>query len=248
MSTKKKSLRQRMQERRDKLAKGGGGNFNFFIFPEGVTRLRHVNVGEDEEPAFEILYVFLSKEKGGFISPATFGEKCAFQRAFEKLSKSKKSEDKEFAYKVRPKRKFASLAYRYKDEAGKEVDYENGVKIALLAKSQYEEMVDMWLDEEQGDFTDPIRGYDLKHKRTGTGRQDTRYKVLACKPTKADKKFRKTYNLEEEIKKLIPSYKETVEMLEEFLNLPPESDDDKDTRKSSKKTSSKNKKRRNSDI
>lgn len=230
----KKTLRQRMEERRQQLQKGGG-SFDYFIFKEGTTRLRHVNIGEEQEPAFEVQYVFINKEEGGFISPATFGEKCAFKQAYEELAKSKIEGDKVFARKIQPKRKFVSLAYRYKDDKGLEIDEENGVKLALLTKTQYEAMIDLWLDDDNGDFTDSLKGYDLKHKRTGSGQMDTKYTVIACKPSKAAKAYRGPYNLEEEIRKKIPSYKETKRLLEIAFNLG-SSDDGDEKPKSTKKT------------
>jgi len=227
-----KSLKKRMEERRQKLA-AGSGNFKFFIFPVGTTRMRHVPVG-DNEPAMEVLYIFLSKELGGIISPATWGDKCAFKEAFEELKGSKKDSDNKFAEKVKPKRKFVSAAYRYKDEKGKDIDHENGVKLALLNKNQFEIMIDLFLDDDEGgDFTDPKDGYDLKHKRTGTGQYDTKYNVIKCQPTKLDKKYRGPYDLEKMARDLTPSYKETKKLLDQFLNLP--SDDDRDDRPKKKK-------------
>lgn len=248
MAKTKKSLRERMEERRAQLQKGGG-TFDYFIFKEGTSRLRHVDVGEEMEPAFEVQYVFINKDEGGFISPATFGEKCAFKEAYEQLAKSKKEEDKGFAKKIQPKRKFVSLAYRYKDDKGTEVDSENGVKLALLTKSQYEAMIDLWLDEENGDFTNPNTGYDLKHKRVGSGQMDTKYTVIACKPSKAVKDYRGPYNLEEAIRAKVPTYKETKRLLDIAFNLAPEDDDHDHTESSGEsKKSKKSKKSKNRDI
>lgn len=240
----KKSLRDRMKERRENLKTG---DFTFFIFKEGTTRMRHVPVGEDVEPIMEVLYVYMNKELGGFISPATFGKKCAFQKAFEELKNSKKSSDKEFAPKVQPKRKWVSLAYRYKDEKGTEVDEGNGVKLALLNKTQYEDMLDIYLDEsgDGGDFTHPKEGFDLKHKRTGSGKFDTKYKVTAANPIpkKCHPAYKGPYDLEAEVKKVIPTYEETKTMLEKFLSLAPE-EDDSDSKPSKKDRDVKKKKKR----
>jgi hypothetical protein len=71
--------------------------------------------------------------------------------------------------------------YRYKDEGGKEVDTEIGVKLAMLTSSQYQQLLNFYLEDEKGDFTDPDEGYDIKFIREGKGRMDTTYTVLDCK-------------------------------------------------------------------
>lgn len=234
-----KSLRKKMEERRKKLSEKGG-NYNIFIFKEGVTRLRHVWLGGEVEPAFEVAYVYLNKELGGFISASTFGERCAFKEAYDKLVASKKDSDLQFAKRIQPKKKFVSPAYRYKDEKGKEIDYDNGVKLALLGTSQYEQMIDLWLEEEKGDFTDPKNGYDLKHKRIGKA-LDTTYNVMDCSKSPADKKFRGPYDIEAMARELVPSYKESKKLLEQYMNIAStEEDTESDSRDKKKKKKKKN--------
>lgn len=242
---KTKSLKERLEERRKNLAERGGGGYKTFIFRPGITRLRHVYVGGEVEPAMEVLYVYLNKALGGFISPATWGEKCAFKKAFDELSSSSKESEVAFSKKIQPKKKFVSPAYRYKDEKGKEIDVEAGVKLALLNGSQYEQMLDLWLDDDKGDFTDPKNGYDLKHKRTGEGQFGTKYNVIDCNKSPAAKQFRGPYNIEEMARALTPTYKETKELLEKFMNM-----DDGDTSSNSRPSNNggKKKKKKNRDL
>lgn len=246
----KKSLRERLKDQAEKI-KSGGGQYNTFIFPKpGNYRHRHVNVGKDNDIAIEATCYFLSKDLGMVISPKTFGGKCALTDAYEELKNSKSSADQEVAKKLKPKKRYLSLSYRYKDEAGKEVDTDNGVKITMLLPDQYQNMIDMYLDEELGDFTDPKTGYDLLHKRVGSGQFDTEYSTVSRKPTKCHPEYKGPYNLEEAVKALIPNYKTTVELRDKFLNLSPDNEDEAPKKKKSKDSDSgaKKKKKPKGDI
>lgn len=236
------SLKERLAKKRKEL-ETRGGNYKFFRVVEGTTRYRNVPVGAEKDWALEATVFFLGPKVGYVVSPITFGEKCALMKAYNELSSSKDEDDKKFAKNLKPGKKYFTGTYRYKDEKGKEIDIESGVKPLMLAGGQYQDMIDLFLDEEAGDFTDREEGYDLKHKRTGKTQKDTEYSILACKPTRAYKKFTKEdYDLEGAIRAITPSYKETKDMLEEFMNLAP--DDDEDDRKKGKQSSGKKKKRK----
>lgn len=223
---KKQSLRERLADRREAL-NSKGGNYNFFIFPkEGIYRMRHLFTGEEEEPALEVIYIYLNKEMGGYISPKTWGEKDAVWDLAEKLKNSKNESDKKQGKQWAGKKNYVSPTFRYKDEKGTQIDTENGVKLVLLKGGQYQSLIDLFLDEENGDMTDPINGYDIKHKRTGMGQMDTKYTMTVCKPSKIPKEYRGTYNVEEMARALTPSYKQTKEFAEKLLNIQPEEDDD----------------------
>ena len=91
-------------------------------------------------------------------------------------------------------------------------------------------------------MTDPNTGYDIKIERSGSGQFDTTYSVRACKPTKIDKKFLKTVDLEEMVRSQIKSYDELEEELREFLNNDVSSDEDDDEEKPAKKKEKSSKK------
>lgn len=233
----KKSLKQRLLARREEL-ENKGGSFKTFIFPKpGIYRMRHVPVGDENEPAIEAIVFFLNKELGQVVSAKTFGEPCTFYSAYEELKNSKKEADRKFAEKLKPKKVYLSPAFRYKDEKGKEIDMENAVKLVNLKGDQYQMMVDLLLDEESGDFTHYKDGYDLKHKRVGTGQFDTKYTTTACvkngKPI--PKQFRGPYDVEAMVRELIPKRKEAEKLLEQFLNIAPDDDEDDAPRKKKKK-------------
>lgn len=233
----KLSLRERLEKKRADLNSKGPGKF--ITCKEGITRVRILNPGNEKEWALEVVYFYLGiKGNMAIISPATFGEKCAIMEAYNEMSNSKKAEDREFANKHKPGRRFIAGVIKYKDDAGKEIDTEVGIKPLLMTGGMYQEAIDLYLDDDNGDFTDPINGYDLKIKRTGKGKMDTEYKVLTGKPSKLPKQYRKEIDLEKMVREIMPTYKETKLMLDEFLSLPPEEDDD-EPKKSKKKKSKK---------
>lgn len=239
MSTKEKKksgLIDRLKARKEGLNKKGG---KMLYFKEGATRIRVANAGEENDWAVEVQYVYLNPELGGFISPATFGEKCAFDIAYKKLSKSKNESDRAFAEPLKPKSKWIIPCYKFKDDKGTEIDTERGLCMGLVTNGVYGEMIDYFTDEEYGDFTNPLTGFDLKVKRVGSGKMDTKYSVQPCKPSKITvKEFRKEINPSEEVKACLPSYEKTKEILEKYLNGGvPESEEEEAPKKKKKKKS-----------
>lgn len=230
-----KSMRKKMEQRSKDLAKRGGGKLPFFTIKEGTTRMRTLPVPPDEEFAVEASYVFINKDLGGFISPTTIGKKCAWTAKYEELKASKKPNDKKLADRMYPKVRFFSPHIRYTDDAGKEVDEAAGVKLLLLTNKQYQAMIDYYLDNDYGDFTDPMEGYDLKFKRTGTGKMDTEYSVRNCKTSRLPKKYRQTYDIMEMMKPHIPSYEDTKELVKAFLKLDFDDEDDNQQKETVKK-------------
>ena len=249
----KKSLKERLRQKRKDLEKSNNSGFDFFIVKVGTTRMRPLPVGEDEEFGTEVAYIYLNKELGGFISPSSWGEPCAFMEAYQKLSKSKDEDDRALAKTIKPKKKFVVPHIKYKDEKGKEPDTENGAKLLLLTGNQFQDLIDFFLDEEEaGDFTDPKEGYDIKYSRVGTGMLDTKYSQRHCRPTKLAKPFRdEVYDPVAMAKEKTPEYEETQDMLNQFLGLDPDDDDDsgkKKKKKKSKKDKKGKKKKKKSDI
>jgi hypothetical protein len=231
-------LRKKMEERKKQLESKGGGLKGMIAFKTGKTRIRLLNVGE-EDFAIETIQFYFSKELGGMISPATFGLKCAVWDAYNEM-KAGDEDDKALSETFKPRRRYLAPAIKYKDEKGKEVDLEKGAALAILTNDNYAELVDWMLDEEDyGDFTDPLEGYDIKINRTGEGQFDTKYKLMKCDSTKAPKDFRKVYSGEEMVKALLPTYEETQEMLNKFLGVTDEDDEDEKPKKKKKKKVSK---------
>lgn len=257
LSSNGTSVREKLLARKKKLAEKATGNG--FVFPKnGTTRIRIVSAGANEEFGIEIIRFYLGDHS--VYSPSTFNEPCPFMEKYDELKNSKDEDDKKLAKKLVPSRRFAVAALVYKDDKGKELDYDSKPRLVLVPSSVYQDIIELYLDEDEaGDMTDPKKGYDIKIERSGSGQYDTSYSVRQCKPTKMDKDLMKPVDLEEMVRTQIKSYSELEEELSKFLNQSDEDDDDddfesnkKESKKSKEKSKSKNKdkkkKKRHGDI
>lgn len=76
---------------------------------------------------------------------------------------SKDPDDQELAKMLVPRRKYVVGGIVYSDEKGTKVDYEGKDKGVLIPRSVYQDIIDLYLDEDEaGDMTDPRTGYDIK--------------------------------------------------------------------------------------
>lgn len=93
----------------------------------------------------------------------------------EELVRSGNPQDAEYGRQLQPRRRvFCNVLNR------KEPD--KGMQILAFGKMIHEQLVALRRDPDAGgDFTDPDRGFDLVIERTGTGRDDTKYKVFAAR-------------------------------------------------------------------
>ena len=243
VKTEKKglSMREKLLARKKELEKKGSGGG--MIYPkEGTIRFRIKDPGEDCELAIEIIQFYLGPKFGGVISPATFNEDCPFMEKYLELKESKDEDDKLLAKKLVPKRKYVIAVVAYKDEKGKEVDEQNIDKPMLIPKQAYQDIIDLYLDEDEwGDMTSIKNGYDLKLTRSGKGQMDTTYTISPCQKKPLDKKYAKPVNLEEMVRKHILSYDELEDKLNEFLCGGVDDDDDEDDTPKKKKKSLKDK-------
>lgn len=245
------STREKMLARKKKLEEKGSGNG--LIFPkEGTLRMRIKSPGDDQELGMEVVQFYIPGV-GGVISPATFDEPCPFMEKYEELKQSKDEDDKELAKRLIPRRRYVIGGIIYKDDKGTGVDYEGQNRGVLIAGAVYQDIIDLYLDEDEaGDMTDPVTGYDIKITRSGSGKFDTTYSVRQCKPSKLDKKYRSDLDLEKIVRDQIKPYDELEEELNKFLNEAPDDGDEDDAPKKKKKSSvdksKKKKKKYHSDI
>lgn len=213
------TTREKMLARKKQLeSKGSGGGI---IYPkEGTLRVRLMNQGPDKELGLEVIQFYLGPKVGGVLSPATFDEPCPFMEKYQELKDSKDEVDQELAKSLAPRRRYIIGGTCYKDEKGKEVDPERVCKPILVPRSVYQDIIDLYLDEDDwGDMTDPDEGYDIKITRSGQGKMDTTYSVTACPGKKPlNSKYVKEMDLEEIMRNQMKSYDELEEMLREFLN------------------------------
>lgn len=244
------STREKMLARKKKLEEKGSGNG--LIFPkEGTLRMRIKSPGDDQELGMEVIQFYIPGV-GGVISPATFDEPCPFMEKYEELKQSKDDDDKELAKRLIPRRRYVIGGIIYKDDKGTGVDYEGQNRGVLIAGAVYQDIIDLYLDEDEaGDMTDPVTGYDIKITRSGSGKFDTTYSVRQCKPSKLDKKYRSDLDLEKIVRDQIKPYDELEEELNKFLNEAPDDEEDdaqKKSKNSSTDKSKKKKKKYHSDI
>lgn len=232
-----KSLKERMKDKQSELkSRSESGNI-IFLKPDTKLRVRILNMGQEEEFIKEVNQFYLGSDIKGVISPSTFGEPCHIYEAYEELSKSKDPEEKELAKQLNLRKKYLAYCLIYKDEKGKEVD-DKSPKFVLLTAGMYQDIIDLYLDEDEwGDMTQPDEnGYDLKLSRTGSGKTDTEYSVTPCSKKALPKPWsKKVYNLDEEVRKIMPTYEETQELLDKFLGSTSNDDDDDDKKKDKKK-------------
>lgn len=229
------TLKERMKKRlEDQKSRRSSGAIKFI--KDGETlRMRILFMGEEEEFIQEITQFYLGSEIKGVISPVTLGEPCAIHETWEEFKNSDDDDEKELANKFAPRKRYLAFAAIYKDTNGSELDEENSPKFVLLTAGVYQEVLELYLDEgEWGDMTDPINGYDIKISRSGSGKLDTEYSVKPCKNTKGPKEFRGTYSMDEEIRKIIPSYDQTKEYLETYIGGGVTDDDDEPKKKKKK--------------
>lgn len=244
LSSSGMSTKEKMLQRKKKLAEKGTGNG--FVFPKnGTTRVRLLSPGPTEELGCEVVRFYFGGHS--IYSPATFDEPCPIMEKYQELKSSKNEDDKILAKKLVPGRRYVLAALVYADEKGKELDYDSKPRCVLVPASVYQDIIELYLDEDEaGDMTDPVNGYDIKIDRTGTGQFDTSYSVRNCKPTKVDKKLLQTVDLESMVRSQIKSYEELEEELNKFLNEDPSEDDEEET--NTKKDKKKKKKKKHGDI
>ena len=228
----KQSLKERLKAKQQELKSRAQSGAIVYQKPDTTIRIRILNMGEEEEFIKEVTQYYLGSEIKGVISPSTFGEPCAIAEGHDELKNSEDDSDRDIANKFSPKKRYLALCAFYKDLKGQDLDTENSPKFILLTTGSYQDILELYLDDDEwGDMTDPEEGYDLKIKRTGSGKMDTEYTVNPCRHTKAPKGFTKVYNLDEEVKKILPSYEETQRLINQYLGIASSDDDEEEPKK-----------------
>lgn len=192
-------------------------------------RVRPLPTGEDSNFAIQINTFYLGDDGAdhkrfpiSFTSPSSIDMPCAFTEEYERVVEEE-GKSSPAAKNLGLRTKFLLPIIKRKGKSGpesKEIDEEFGQGFMHLTVGQYQSLVEWFLDEEEaGDFSDPIKGYDIKFKRTGSTATNTEYTQKDCKPSKlGSKTYSKEIDLVEEIKKEIPTYEETKEWLKNYLN------------------------------
>lgn len=229
-----KDLKERLKKKKQELASSGKKG-NVLYIGEGTTRVRILPT-KGEDFVAEVSHVFLSKDMGSIYSADTFGEPCPVAETYQELKKSKDDDDNELAKRLLLKKAYLIPVVVYDDEKGKKIDKEKSGKLMKIAGGVYNNIIDLYLDSEWGDMTDPKEGFDIKIIRTGKSMNDTEYTIAPCKNSELNKEFaKKKFDLDKAVRELILPYDAAKEKLEEFLGTSLDDDDKKGKKKKKNK-------------
>jgi gp32 DNA binding protein like len=108
-----------------------------------------------EGEIFKELYFYYLKGQQSILMPKQFGKPDPIDQLITKLYATRKQEDRDLAYSLRPKmRSYAAIIVRGQEDVG--------VQVWSFGKPVYQRLLSFFLDEDFGDITDPKVGYDLK--------------------------------------------------------------------------------------
>jgi len=109
----------------------------------------------DGQPFAERWFYYGIGANRGLLTPHQFGKPDPFQELINKLRDDGSKESYELAKKLYPKmRSYALVVVRGEED--------KGVRIWSFGKTVYQELLNIMLDEDFGDITDPLEGFDVK--------------------------------------------------------------------------------------
>lgn len=123
-----------------------GKNYNvrFISFPDN-----------DGTPFKELQFYYGIGDKAGFLAPSQFGKPDPVQDLIKKLREEESKDSYELAKKLYPKMRFFGAVIIRGEE-------DKGVRIWSFGKTVYQDLLNVMLDADYGDITDPKKGYDIK--------------------------------------------------------------------------------------
>ena len=109
----------------------------------------------DGQPFKERWFYYNIGNNPGLLAPYQFGKPDPIQELINKLRDDGSKESYELAKKLYPKmRSYAPVVVRSEED--------RGVRIWAFGKTVYQSLLNIMLDEDYGDITDPIDGRDVK--------------------------------------------------------------------------------------
>jgi hypothetical protein len=122
---------------------------------EAVVRLLAFSDNEDGLPFSERWFYYNIGSNPGLLAPYQFGNPDPIQELITKLRDEGTKESYELAKKLYPKTRFyAPVIVRGEEE--------KGVRVWSFGKTVYQSLLNVMLDEDYGDITDPTEGRDVK--------------------------------------------------------------------------------------
>lgn len=208
------------------LQTGENRNKNVWKPEAGENRIRICPYQFNKENPFIELYFHYDLGKKSYLSLYTFGEPDPIMEFADKLKSIGTKEDWVLGKKMEPKlRVFVPIVVRGNEK--------EGVKFWGFGKEIYQSLLDIMVDPDYGDITDPINGRDVivdykTPKEVGNtyGKISVRVKPVQSKVTEdreiAEKIVHGQINILDIFPK--PTYEELKKALEKWLN--PEADSD----------------------
>lgn len=192
----------------------------------------------DGQPFKERWFYYNIGNNPGLLAPYQFGKNDPIQELITKLRDDGSKESYELAKKLYPKmRCYAPVVVRGEEN--------QGVKIWAFGKTVYQSLLNIMLDEDYGDITDPSSGRDVKVICTKTpGRM---WASTEVRPRGKSSKLSETTSQAKEWLKNIPdlddiyslkSYEELENIVTAWLNGTDEDDNDLGTSRGGNDTSS----------
>lgn len=109
----------------------------------------------DGTPFKELQFYYGIGDKAGFLTPHQFGKPDPVQELINKLRSEESKDSYELAKKLYPKMRFFGAVVVRGEE-------DKGVRLWSFGKTVYQELLNIMLDADYGDITDPKKGYDIK--------------------------------------------------------------------------------------
>jgi len=125
--------------------------------PEGETvTVRIIGFTDnDGNPFKERWFYYNIGNNPGLLAPYQFGKPDPIQELINKLRDDSSKESYELAKKLYPKmRSYAPVVVRGEED--------KGVRLWAFGKTVYQSLLNIMLDEDYGDITDPLEGRDVK--------------------------------------------------------------------------------------
>ena len=151
------------------------GGTDYWKAKEGISVVRFLPKLKGWPSLFKTVrehYINTPTGRRNYVCPRVFNEQCAQCDYANELRGSPVKADQDLAYSLFSKKQVYG---RLIDRA----EPDKGVQIYKFGKMVHSELTD--LIEDDGDFTHPTTGYDVKLRRKGTTQFDTEYK---CKKGK----------------------------------------------------------------
>ncbi len=122
---------------------------------ESVVRLLAFSGNDDGLPFSERWFYYNIGTNPGLLAPYQFGNPDPIQELITKLRDEGTKESYELAKKLYPKaRYYAPVVVRGEED--------KGVRVWAFGKTVYQSLLNIMLDEDYGDITDPVEGRDIK--------------------------------------------------------------------------------------